>query len=391
MATKVLLLSAYDAGSHRYWRTALATMFPQFKWTQLSLPPRNFAWRTRGNSLLWAFNSTATLAQDYDLLIATSMVDLASLRGLLPSLSRIPTLVYFHENQFSYPVNPQTLESKPGFSGQNVEPQLVPIYSALCADRIVFNSQYNRESFLQGCQALFTRLPDKIPANVLDRLACSQVLPVPLIVNLEQGQTLLMPKDPPNIAVLEVVWNHRWEFDKGPDCLLELIRLAVRQRDPIRFHIVGEKFRRIPAEFSEIEELLQQHCENLGLRPGQIGYLKDNDHYHQLLRSCDVVLSTAVHDFQGLAMQHAIAAGCTPLAPKRLAYPEYLEQRFLYSSENTKPEWQNALAKLSIWQDDKARGLPLPKTTVDRFSRTSLQADYAELFNQLLSMPAKNA
>ncbi len=46
---KVLLLSAYAAQSHVYWRRGLQQMFPQWDWTCLELPPRYFSWRVRGN------------------------------------------------------------------------------------------------------------------------------------------------------------------------------------------------------------------------------------------------------------------------------------------------------------------------------------------------------
>jgi hypothetical protein len=51
------------------------------------------------------------------------MVDLATLRGLIPDLAQIPSVLYFHENQFAYPAGQQRKE--------NVEPVLVPLYSAL--------------------------------------------------------------------------------------------------------------------------------------------------------------------------------------------------------------------------------------------------------------------
>ena len=100
MNYRILLLSAYDAMSHKMWRGRLLEMFPEHTWTQLVLPPRHFNWRIRGNSLQWALNEKDLLNQDYDLLIATSMVDLASLRGFIPSIAQLPTLLYFHENQF---------------------------------------------------------------------------------------------------------------------------------------------------------------------------------------------------------------------------------------------------------------------------------------------------
>ena len=74
---RILLLSAYDAMSHRLWRQALQNGLPEFHWTVLSLPPRHFAWRSLGNALSW-YDHPA-LAERYDLVMATSMTDLASL------------------------------------------------------------------------------------------------------------------------------------------------------------------------------------------------------------------------------------------------------------------------------------------------------------------------
>ena len=81
---KVLLLSAYAAHSHVYWQNSLQAMFGQWQWQVLSLPPRHLSWRARGNPLYWAMAERELLERGYDLLIATSMVDLATLRGLVP-------------------------------------------------------------------------------------------------------------------------------------------------------------------------------------------------------------------------------------------------------------------------------------------------------------------
>ena len=59
----------------------------------------------------WASTESACLARDYDLALATSMVDLASLRGLIPKLAAVPSLLYFHENQFAYPAGHQRDEN----------------------------------------------------------------------------------------------------------------------------------------------------------------------------------------------------------------------------------------------------------------------------------------
>src|SRR5690606_16267725 len=97
MTPRVLLLSAYDAASHRRWRQQLESMVPEYHWQTLTLAPRFFQWRIRGNPVSW-FDEPC-LQQPWDLVIATSMVDLATLRGLNPSLAKVPCLLYMHENQ----------------------------------------------------------------------------------------------------------------------------------------------------------------------------------------------------------------------------------------------------------------------------------------------------
>ena len=101
MTKRILLLSAYHAASHDYWLQGLLNALPEYRWTVLTLPARHFNWRIRGNPLSWVAQESETLTRDYDLLLATSTVDVATLKGLVPSLAACPTAVYFHENQFA--------------------------------------------------------------------------------------------------------------------------------------------------------------------------------------------------------------------------------------------------------------------------------------------------
>jgi glycosyltransferase involved in cell wall biosynthesis len=387
MNYRILLLSAYDAMSHRMWRGRLLEMFPGHTWTQLVLPPRHFNWRIRGNSLQWALNEKDLLNQGYDLLIATSMVDLASLRGLIPRIAQLPTLLYFHENQFVYPLGSKQRSN-------NVEPQLVPLYSALCADAIVFNSNYNRSTFLQGTRELLKKLPDQLPPELLERIEKSEVLPVPLEEFLFEPVTSAMLVRPKQI--LDVVWNHRWEYDKGPKLLLCLAQAILTQRLPIRLHVVGQQFRSSPVEFEKIATLLEQHAADLEIDQGSFGFVEKRERYIYLLTRCEVVLSTALHDFQGLAIQEACTLGCTPLVPDALVYPEYIDSKFLYTfnkgiNESNEDEANCAeiLKQLEIWQTMLANNIALPRVTLDDFSQKVLRPKYAELLERLFRAKKK--
>lgn len=309
---KILLLSAYDADSHAYWRQGLLDNLTHYDWTVLTLPARYFSWRVRGNALSWAFGETAkTLRQPYDLIIATSMTDLATLKGFVPELANIPTLLYFHENQFAYPTSEQAYAS--------VEPKILNLYSALAADQIVFNTDFNRQTFLNGVSALLKKLPDHIPSGIPQTLEeKSHVLAVPLPRHCFQAHQAVA-------GPLHIVWNHRWEYDKGPDQLLAAIEALSQSGASVKFHIVGQQFRQQPSAFATIHEKYPHML-------GEWGYIPSAQAYRKLLRQADVVLSTAHHDFQGIAVLEGVAAGAIPVVPDRLAYQELFDQRFRYPS-----------------------------------------------------------
>ena len=54
---------------------------------------------------------------------------------------------------------------------------------------------------------------------------------------------------------------------------------------------------------------------------------QDNQEYRATfyLHESDFVVSTANHEFFGIGILEAIAAGCTPLLPDRLSYPAILQ------------------------------------------------------------------
>lgn len=312
---RILLLSAYDAPSHRYWMRGLIENLTSCIFTCLTLPPRHFNWRIRGNPLSWL--NRPELRAQYDLVLATSMVDLATLRGLVPNLTRVPCILYCHENQFAYPESLH--QNRP------LEPLMVNLYSALACDALVFNSDWNSRSFMHGVEQLLSKMPDQKPAGLLEQLAAkAEVLPVPLSSFGVQPCNQPGPFNRENPLV--IVWNHRWEFDKGPDLLLAVVA-ALPRHLPLRFHIIGQQFRQQPPQFALLKDLLQNNFDLANW-----GFCADATDYQALLASSHVVLSTAWHDFQGLAVLEAAGAGAVPLAPNALAYPEWFAAEYCYGN-----------------------------------------------------------
>jgi len=336
---KILLLSTYDAQSHRYWRTQLVNQFPYYDWEVLALKDRYFSWRMGGNALNLKAHYDQQLSKEYDLIIATSMTDLSTLLGLYPQLAKPSKHLYFHENQFAYPVN----NKQKGL----LEIKVRHVYAALVADHLWFNSNYNRNSFLTGVEQLSSDMPDGIPADLVQSLKTkSKVLPVPIADDCQPITNKIT--QPQNI---QVVWNHRWEHDKGPETLLELIQLC-KNKNHIKFHIIGKQFRTLPTAMQKILDNHQLQCLSLG-------YIESREQYIKTLQQADVVLSTALHEFQGIAMLEAVACGCIPIAPDRLVYPELYPANNLYPSTPKKP-LQEALAVMRLLENlDQLQHIPL--------------------------------
>lgn len=304
---KILFLSAYDAVSHKHWREGLTMNINEHEWTELVLPPRFFSWRVRGNSLSWAFGERETLSRKYDLVFATSMTDIASLRGFIPSLAEAKTIIYFHENQFAYP-DSRSIHS-------NVDAKMVNLYSALCADIVLFNTDYNRKAFFDGLKKFLKKMPDFVPEGVVEKISeCSGVAHVPI----KKLSPLVSKRDVPVI-----LWNHRWEYDKAPERFFAILKKLRDKGFKFGLNIVGQQFRESPEVFEEIKSKFSEEIIKWG-------YVESREEYEGILRDSDMIVSTAIHDFQGLAVLEAVDAGCIPVLPDRLAYPEFFDSRFLY-------------------------------------------------------------
>ncbi|WP_415885009.1 DUF3524 domain-containing protein [Neptuniibacter sp. QD37_6] len=377
---RILLLSAYDADSHVYWRKGLVEHLNEHEWTVLSLPGRYFSWRMRGNSLSWAFNERETLSQPYDLVIATSMTDLSALRGFVPSLAQIPTLVYFHENQFAYP------ESGKAF--KTVEPCILNLYTALAADYCLFNSEYNRQTLLDGAKALLKKMPDQVPANLIERIRDnSAVLSVP--IKSDSYQIHSSESDE-----FHIVWNHRWEsvlhgqpinitwaarweYDKGPDRLLAILEVLEERAIDYRLCILGQSFKNSPKQFETIRK-------DFAHRIDQMGFAESRAEYIAWLNASDIFLSTSIHEFQGLSVLEAVAQGALPILPNRMSYTEMFEGEFLYDDCGSDVEKEAVKAvDLIEYQIGQIRQGRANTPSVEGYSWSTLKPEYERIINSL--------
>ncbi|MBV1858385.1 MAG: DUF3524 domain-containing protein [Nannocystaceae bacterium] len=285
---------------------------------------------------------------------------LAELIGLAPALQGVPRVLYFHENQLAFPTQgpAQSRDHHFGFT------QLV---SALAADRCVFNSAFNRDSFLDAAEALLRRMPDAVPNGWVERIReLSSVLGVPLPLSTTPVTDALAHPDGPLL-----LWNHRWEHDKNPQtCLHGLVKLA-SQGVPFRVAVCGQRFSRVPSVFDETQPALQARAVQWG--PA------DASSYQGLLERADVVLSTAHHEFFGVSVMEAVHHGARPLVPDRLAYQELWPEEFRYGDDDAfVPALRDVLGSGVALRADR-RHLTNP------FSAPKLIPRFEALFDELVS------
>ncbi|MCB9833464.1 MAG: DUF3524 domain-containing protein [Planctomycetes bacterium] len=312
---RVLALEPYLGGSHARFLAELGAR-PEFDLELRGLPARGWKWRMRFGALHFADDLRRRPAAPADLILVSPYLDLPQFLGLAPAgLRDLPVAIYWHENQFAYPVRHRD-ERDLHFAVTN-------LLSARAADLNLFNSRYNLDSFRHGAEGLLRQVPDLRLESALEGLAeRSRVFPLPLDLASEPACRDPRPDDGPPI----VLWNHRREHDKNPERFFAALFVLAERGLAFRLALAGARFRTEPPVFAEARA-------RLGARIIHDGEIPERSHYLRLLRRSSIAVSTANHDFFGLALAEAAVQGARPLAPRRLAYPEIYPDRCLYEDD----------------------------------------------------------
>ena len=361
MMKRILIVEPYYGGSHKNFLQGLRRAV-EADYTLLTLPARK--WKMRMQlSAPWFVKQLCRLSEKerfFDTVLCSTFVDVAVLRALLAAVPGCnPTALfctYFHENQFAYPS--QILDKgMHQFTSINFT-------TALASDRCAFNSQFNLDTFLGGIQRYLKKSVDMELEDCVARIREKSHILYPGMnySSVDRIECRKKVTGPPVI-----VWNHRWEHDKGPELFFEALYLLQEKGVAFRLVVLGQSFANVPECFAEARSRLVKEILHFG-------YIESKERYGQLLGLGDVVVSTARHEFFGIAVLEAIRAGCYPLLPAALSYPELYDKAFLYSSGAL----ANRLEKLLV------RPVRLGADAIDTLTRRFEWENCADQYKQWL-------
>ncbi|MFC1524004.1 DUF3524 domain-containing protein [Thermodesulfobacteriota bacterium] len=352
----VIVLEPYYGGSHKFFLDGLQKRFP-FQFELLTLPARKWKWRMRLSAPYFARmlhdRSRVGANPENTLFFCSSFLDIAVFRSLLPRWARnIPLVTYYHENQFVYPVRND--------DERDFHFALTNFTSLMASDRVAFNSMYNLNSFLSGCRKLLKICPDMRLDDPEREILDKATILYPAMDFTDIDAQADRERDTAPV----ILWNHRWEHDKNPDLFFQTLYEMDQQGIDFKLVVMGKSFRYQPEIFAQARRRLDHRILHFGYAPSR-------EEYIGWLKKSDVVVSTALHEFFGIAVVEAVRAGCRPLLPRRLSYPELFSRDFLYAEKDFQKSLIRALASGRL-QDTQA------ELITARFSWAKLAKPYEE-------------
>jgi glycosyltransferase involved in cell wall biosynthesis len=360
---RVLFVETFYGGSHRSFADGL-TRHSAHQLELVTLPAER--WRDRIR--LGAFEILRRIPDPtrYEAIVATDLINLADLRAgwSVGRRSSPPMMLYMHETQMTYPP-PRTPRQK---KMRDAATDLQDIKNCLVADRVLFNSHAHRYSFLDAVETLAVSGTYRTTLSCLDPagiIAERSAVVYPGVSLSENDPSPRRDGGPPRI-----LWNHRREYDKRPRRFFAALRDLAREGLAFEVVVLGEN----PREDGPAVNALRAE---LGPRVIQWGHVGTSGEYQRWLESSDIVVSTAIQENFGMAVVEAVAAGCVPLLPRRLSYPELippdLHDVVLYGEDRLfKDQLRTMIEELSRY---RVRCKDLPRA-MRRFSWREIVLEY---------------
>ncbi len=308
----ILYIEPYHTGSHQQWIKSYQR-YSQHTIDILHLSGRKWKWRMHGGAITLAYEFLK-YDKNPDLILCSDMLNLPIFKSICnDKIKNIPVVIYFHENQISYPWSPDDNDVE---LNRDFHYYYINYTSSLVSHWNLFNSQYHKSSYLSGLTKYLKKMPDYQNEHTIDEISNkSSVLYLGCdLKKFDLPGKHSFDKDRPII-----LWNHRWEFDKNPELFFDTL-IALKQ-DGLEFSLVilGEKFRFVPDIFANVADILRDEIIH-------IGYCESFHEYRDWLWKADIIPVTSIQDYFGISIVEAVYCNTLPLLPKRLSYVELFEE-----------------------------------------------------------------
>ena len=318
----ILLIEPYYTGSHKQWADGYKR-HSSHNIKILHMKGQFWKWRMHGGAVTLAkrFNE---MDWEPDLIFATDMIDLTTFLSLTRDKSDgIPTAIYFHENQLSYPWSPTDRDKQ---KNRDIHYGFINYSSALSADKVFFNSGFHKESFIDHLYSFLKQFPDHQELDTVKEIReKSEVLYLGMDLNRFDDHLVA------GNSIPLILWNHRWEYDKNPESFFRVLKKVQGEGSDFGLVILGENFSKSPTVFEKIKKELSNHI-------AQWGYVDSFKEYAEWLWKSDIMPITSNQEFFGASVMEAIYCGVWPILPSRLSYPELIPIKYhsdnIYSSED---------------------------------------------------------
>jgi len=350
---KICYIEPYYSGSHKSWIDSYKK-FSIHDIEIVSLPGNKWKWRMHGGAVTLAKNLNES-NKNFDVIICSDFINLPVFKSLLiTKYSKLPFLIYFHENQITYPWSPKDSDKD---LNRDLHYHYINYTSALLADCNYFNSKYHYKSFIDGIEKYLKKMPDYNNLTTIDVIKRkSKILNIGCNLKKFDEHKILRDNKVPNI-----LWNHRWEYDKNPNDFFEVIIKLYENKYNFNLIVIGERFSNYPKIFDNAKKILND-------RILKFAYADSFEEYANWLWRSDILPVTSKQDFFGISIIEAAYCNTHPILPKRLTYPEifknnaktefyednnelYEKIKSLITSKSYKQDYKNTFLNKYDWDN----------------------------------------
>lgn len=318
---KIALIEPFYSGSHKSWVDGFKKE-SQFDVSLFTLEGRHWKWRMHGAALSIA-QKINDKDQYFDILLCTDFLDVATFKALLKPELFGKIVVYFHENQITYPWNNGDADVA---NNRDRHYGWINYTSAIVADACLFNSKFHKDQFILAIPDYLAGFPDDIIDRSTEITGKSDVLHVGVDYSGMHSQEDLRG------GKALILWNHRWEYDKNPEAFFEALKIIKARGVYFELAILGHRSKRYPNCFDQAQIDLKDELIHWGA-------IRDRELYIQMLLRADILPVTSHQEFFGISLMEAMYCNTIPLLPNRLVYPEHFQQewqrrQFFYSDQD---------------------------------------------------------